>query len=136
MTVRQQTLCFRGLVLGLLTALAWIGSDLVLARVEAALANRDETTRSFQPRPVESSGPALDVSVIARRNIFDSAAPPEAAVTSNPVVAGDASPADAVPASSLNLVLRGTRCFLVRAADGREWELNETRCVPAPTGAG
>jgi len=36
----------------------------------------------------------------------------------------------------LNLVLRGTRCFLVRAADGREWELSETRCVPAPTGAG
>jgi hypothetical protein len=36
----------------------------------------------------------------------------------------------------LNLVLRGSRCFLVRAADGREWELNEARCVPAPTGAG
>jgi hypothetical protein len=36
----------------------------------------------------------------------------------------------------LNLVLRGSRCFLVSAADGREWELNETRCVPAPTGAG
>ena len=35
----------------------------------------------------------------------------------------------------LNLVLRGTKCFL-RAADGREWELNETRCVPAPAGAG
>lgn len=34
----------------------------------------------------------------------------------------------------LNLVLRGTRCFLVRAADGREWELNEARCVPASTG--
>jgi hypothetical protein len=29
------------------------------------------------------------------------------------------------------LVLRGTRCLLVRAADGREWELNEARCVPA-----
>jgi hypothetical protein len=38
--------------------------------------------------------------------------------------------------SRLNLVLRGTRCFLVRAADGREWELNEARCVPAPAGAG
>jgi hypothetical protein len=36
----------------------------------------------------------------------------------------------------LNLVLRGTRCFLVRAADGREWELGETRCIPAPAGAG
>jgi hypothetical protein len=36
----------------------------------------------------------------------------------------------------LNLVLRGTRCFLVSAADGREWELNETRCVPATAGAG
>jgi hypothetical protein len=36
----------------------------------------------------------------------------------------------------LNLVLRGTRCFLVRPADGREWELNEARCVPAPAGAG
>ena len=36
----------------------------------------------------------------------------------------------------LNLVLRGTRCFLVREADGREWELNEARCVPAPAGAG
>ena len=29
------------------------------------------------------------------------------------------------------LVLRGTRCVLVRAADGREWELEEARCVPA-----
>ena len=36
----------------------------------------------------------------------------------------------------LNLVLRGERCFLVRAADGREWELSEARCVPAPAGAG
>ena len=36
----------------------------------------------------------------------------------------------------LNLVLRGTRCLLVRAADGREWELNEARCVPASGGAG
>jgi hypothetical protein len=36
----------------------------------------------------------------------------------------------------LNLVLRGTRCVLVRAADGREWELNEAQCVPAPAGAG
>ena len=35
----------------------------------------------------------------------------------------------------LNLVLRGSRCF-VRAADGREWELNEAQCVPAPAGAG
>lgn len=31
----------------------------------------------------------------------------------------------------LNLVLRGSRCFLVRAADGREWELTEAQCVPA-----
>lgn len=31
----------------------------------------------------------------------------------------------------LNLVLRGSRCYLVRAADGREWELKEARCVPA-----
>jgi hypothetical protein len=29
------------------------------------------------------------------------------------------------------LVLRGTRCVLVRQADGREWELRETMCVPA-----
>jgi hypothetical protein len=36
----------------------------------------------------------------------------------------------------LNLVLRGTRCFLVREADGREWELTQARCVPAPGGAG
>lgn len=35
----------------------------------------------------------------------------------------------------LNLVLRGTRCFLVRETDGREWELSEARCVPAPAGA-
>ncbi len=35
----------------------------------------------------------------------------------------------------LKLVLRGAKCFL-RAADGREWELNETQCVPAPAGAG
>jgi hypothetical protein len=35
----------------------------------------------------------------------------------------------------LNLVLRGTRCFLVREADGREWELSEVRCVPAPGAA-
>ena len=31
----------------------------------------------------------------------------------------------------LHLVLRGSRCFLVRAADGREWELTEAQCVPA-----
>lgn len=30
-----------------------------------------------------------------------------------------------------NLVLRGSRCLL-RAADGREWELTEAQCVPAP----
>jgi hypothetical protein len=35
----------------------------------------------------------------------------------------------------LSLVLRGTRCFLVRDSDGREWELSEARCVPAPAGA-
>jgi len=29
------------------------------------------------------------------------------------------------------LVLRGTRCVLVRQADGREWELREATCVPA-----
>ena len=40
------------------------------------------------------------------------------------------------PPQRLNLVLRGTRCFLVHAADGREWELNEAQCVPAPAGAG
>jgi hypothetical protein len=34
----------------------------------------------------------------------------------------------------LNLVLRGSRCFLVREADGGEWELNEARCVPANAG--
>jgi hypothetical protein len=33
------------------------------------------------------------------------------------------------------LVLRGARCVLVRVADGREWELSEARCVPAPAGA-
>jgi hypothetical protein len=32
----------------------------------------------------------------------------------------------------LNLVLRGQRCFLVREADGREWELTQARCVPKP----
>jgi hypothetical protein len=36
----------------------------------------------------------------------------------------------------LRLVLRGARCFLVSEADGREWELNETNCVPAPAGGG
>lgn len=29
------------------------------------------------------------------------------------------------------LVLRGTRCFLVRVADRQEWELREAQCVPA-----
>jgi hypothetical protein len=29
------------------------------------------------------------------------------------------------------LLLRGERCTLLRAADGREWQLEETRCVPA-----
>jgi hypothetical protein len=32
----------------------------------------------------------------------------------------------------LHLVLRGERCFIVSETDGREWELGETRCVPAP----
>ena len=31
----------------------------------------------------------------------------------------------------LKLVLRGERCVLVRAADGREWHLDQARCVPA-----
>ena len=35
----------------------------------------------------------------------------------------------------LNLVLRGSRCFLVRETDGREWELREARCVPLSAGA-
>jgi hypothetical protein len=30
------------------------------------------------------------------------------------------------------LVLRGERCVLVREADGGEWPLEGTRCVPAP----
>ena len=29
------------------------------------------------------------------------------------------------------LVLRGTRCMLLHAADGREWPLEATQCVPA-----
>jgi hypothetical protein len=29
------------------------------------------------------------------------------------------------------LLLRGERCVLVHAADGREWQLEEARCVPA-----
>ena len=33
--------------------------------------------------------------------------------------------------AQLRLVLRGTQCVLVRVADGREWRLDETRCVPA-----
>ncbi len=33
--------------------------------------------------------------------------------------------------AQLKLVLRGTQCVLVRVADGREWRLDETRCVPA-----
>ena len=37
--------------------------------------------------------------------------------------------------AQLTLMLRGTRCFLVRTTDGREWELNEARCVPAPGAA-
>jgi hypothetical protein len=32
----------------------------------------------------------------------------------------------------LRLVLRGDRCVLVREADGREFPLATTRCVPAP----
>jgi hypothetical protein len=32
------------------------------------------------------------------------------------------------------LVLRGSRCVLVREADGRAFELDETRCVPAAGG--
>jgi hypothetical protein len=32
------------------------------------------------------------------------------------------------------LVLRGTRCVLVRVTDGREWPLDEARCVPAAAG--
>lgn len=32
----------------------------------------------------------------------------------------------------LELVLRDTRCLLVRKADGRAFELRETRCVAAP----
>lgn len=35
----------------------------------------------------------------------------------------------------LKLMLRGTRCVLVRVSDGREWQLDETRCVPAAAGA-
>ena len=31
--------------------------------------------------------------------------------------------------AQLKLVLRGTQCVLVRVADGREWPLDETRCV-------
>jgi hypothetical protein len=31
------------------------------------------------------------------------------------------------------LVLRGDRCVLVRAADGREWPLTAAHCVPAPS---
>jgi hypothetical protein len=33
------------------------------------------------------------------------------------------------------LVLRGTRCMLVRIADGKEWQLVEARCVPAEPAA-
>jgi hypothetical protein len=29
------------------------------------------------------------------------------------------------------LLLRGARCTLLHDADGREWQLEETRCVPA-----
>jgi hypothetical protein len=29
------------------------------------------------------------------------------------------------------LLLRGPRCMLLHAADGREWPLEETQCVPA-----
>jgi hypothetical protein len=35
----------------------------------------------------------------------------------------------------LRLVLRGERCVLVRAADGREWALGATRCAPADAAA-
>jgi len=34
----------------------------------------------------------------------------------------------------LKLVLRGERCLLVRA-DGREWQLDQARCVPAAAAA-
>jgi hypothetical protein len=29
------------------------------------------------------------------------------------------------------LLLRGARCLLLHTADGREWQLEETQCVPA-----
>jgi hypothetical protein len=35
------------------------------------------------------------------------------------------------PATQFKLVLRGERCVLVRVADGREWQLDGVRCVPA-----
>jgi hypothetical protein len=35
------------------------------------------------------------------------------------------------PVIEFKLVLRGERCALVRVADGREWPLDEARCVPA-----
>jgi hypothetical protein len=37
--------------------------------------------------------------------------------------------------TELKLVLRGERCLLVRVADGREWPLDEARCVPADAAA-
>ena len=33
--------------------------------------------------------------------------------------------------AQFKLVLRDSRCLLVRVADGREWPLTEARCVPA-----
>jgi hypothetical protein len=33
--------------------------------------------------------------------------------------------------TQFRLVLRGSRCFLVRQTDGSEWELREAMCVPA-----
>jgi hypothetical protein len=39
------------------------------------------------------------------------------------------------PPVQFKLILRDTRCVLVRVADGREWQLAEARCVPADTAA-
>jgi type II secretion system protein C len=102
---RQQSHLFRLLVLGLLTALAAVGSDLLILRVEAALGGPNEQAAPVAPGPVEERPASLDLEVLGSRNIFNSAARQDIPAVAA-AVEEDAN--EPVAASSLSLVLRGT----------------------------
>ena len=124
MTPSQQSFCFRLLVIALLSGLAWIGSDLFLLRVEAALGDSDpQSAPAAQGSVVDEPSP-LDLGALAKRNIFDSSARPEAAA-GVPAGAEDASVSPS--ATTLNLVLRGTWVGqgARRAADSGAWAIIE-----------